>query len=302
MIRVSIRHLFCHFLLIIISTTAFAKELVLDAENINQLPKQFRTSSYPLPANAKVSTQGLSNLHIAGSAQFSAAELKEALKRLKRPVIIVDLRQENHGFVDGNAVSWFDRYDWSNINKTDQEIEKNEPKLLKELAQKKYIIVEKVLEKKEGMIEKISTISLTVNNFAQEKELAKENKIEYHRFYVTDHSPATPQQINDFIMLVRKNPEATMYFHCRAGKGRTTTFMVMYDIMHNAKKISFNDIYRRQVLLSKDEQLEHLPATNQFDYDLELKRFNLLKKFYEYARTNSDNFKTSWTEWLKKNP
>ena len=40
------------------------------------------------------------------------------------------------------------------------------------------------------------------------------------------------------------------HFHCKEGIGRTTTFMIMYDIMKNYKEVSLNDIIKRQYLPS----------------------------------------------------
>lgn len=55
-----------------------------------------------------------------------------------------------------------------------------------------------------------------------------------------------------FITFVNNQPENSwLHFHCKAGIGRTTTFMIMYDIMKNCNDVSLYDIITRQVILSK---------------------------------------------------
>ena len=57
--------------------------------------------------------------------------------------------------------------------------------------------------------------------------------------------------VNYFMDIVKNNPENTWFhFHCKAGVGRTTTFMIMYDIIKNGNEVSLHDIIGRQLLLS----------------------------------------------------
>lgn len=42
----------------------------------------------------------------------------------------------------------------------------------------------------------------------------------------------SPENIDEFIKLYKSLPkDAWLHFHCEAGKGRTTTFLAMYDMM-----------------------------------------------------------------------
>ena len=38
------------------------------------------------------------------------------------PVTVFDLRQEDHGFINGEPVSWYATNNWANVGKTQSEI------------------------------------------------------------------------------------------------------------------------------------------------------------------------------------
>lgn len=289
--------LFTVLILALYGSVSFAyvqnPSLIIDAKNKNTLPNNFRTTQKSLVNSQGVSTVGLADLNIAGSAQFSQQQLVNATQELKKPIIIVDLRQESHGFIDGNAVSWYGFKNWANVDKTDQQAAQDEAFHLAQLKQQqgKSIILfvkKKIIEPK--------PISMTINSVQSEAELVKENHLGYQRFYVTDRRGPTDQVVDQFISFVKQLPPGTtLYFHCRQGKGRTTTFMTMYDMMRNAKTVSLQNIIERQELLGG----VNLLSSNMSGFYSE-QRTQFIKQFYNYCRTNQDNFSTNWQEWLKQ--
>jgi hypothetical protein len=76
--------------------------------------------------------------------------------------------------------------------------------------------------------------------------------------------------------------------------GRTTTFMAMYDMMKNSKKVSLEDIMERQELLGGVKLLKPVGGKESESQ----KRSDFLRQFYQYTKENNDNFKTSWSQWL----
>jgi protein tyrosine phosphatase len=278
-------------------------QLVLDAANKFKLPKHFRTTDVALPSNSGVSPVGLQDLHIAGSGEFSALQLQAALQQLHKPIIIVDLRQESHGLINGNAVSWYGYYNWANINKTDQQSAADEANKLAALKSQQAVIALKVSKKdrSNGVITGGKPVTLTTNNIQSEADLARQYQLGYQRFYVTDRHPPTYATVDQFIQFMKQVPPGTtLYFHCRAGEGRTTTFMAMTDMMRNAKQVSLNDIVLRQQLLGGINLLKD--KSNKSNDTLKSQRVNFIKRFYDYCRTNNDNYKTSWTAWLQSHP
>lgn len=79
--------------------------------------------------------EGLDELQASGSAQFSLNQFSALTKALQengaKDIYIVDLRQENHGFFNNDAVSWYGKRDWANIGKSRKEIIRQEMNLLK---------------------------------------------------------------------------------------------------------------------------------------------------------------------------
>lgn len=275
--------------------------LVVDMAKNAGLPENFRTTSDPLPPDATVSNEGLSNLHLAGSQQFSTDGLQHALEKIpSKSIVVVDLRRESHGQLNGNAVSWYGPQNAANENKTPEQISVSESRLLSRLKKARFKWLYQILEKSDDdFIEKTHRDFVRVNTVKSEQQLAAANHLDYKRFYVKDFHAPDDADVVRFVSFARNIPENTwIYFHCRAGKGRTTTFMSMYDMMKNAKHVSFEDILARQYALGGSD-LRDLPSQENFKYKFASHRLDFLRKFYEYAKNNNDDFSTTWQQWKR---
>lgn len=273
--------------------------LVLDMRNAPQLPKNFRATTNTLPA--EINTQGLSDLRIAAGSQFSTAAFTKILQRLKtKKIIVIDLREESHGMLNNNAVSWYSPRDAANAGKSSSQIEDEQSQLLAALGEEEIAVVNTILKKSaDGKIEKVKPIEYLVHQTSTEEELVTSMGHRYERLYVQDFHAPTNKEINRFVELYKTLPKNKwIYFHCRAGIGRSTVFMAMYDMMHNAKQVPIVDIFARQAALG-GKDLTKLPEKNNFKYQWAVARLNFLKQFYQYAHDNHDNFNTSWTQWLQ---
>lgn len=278
---------------------AYDATLVVDARNVPELPRHFRTLQDSLPAH--LNAKGLADLPVAGGAQFSRLGLEKILERLHiKRMTIIDLRQESHGFLNGNAISWYASGDAINAGFSMQQIEKRQARLLNELAGKESIKTYVILSKTPNeRIDKTKMIEFSMRSVSSEPELAYRLNHVYQRLYVQDHHAPAAKQVDRFIEIVKQLPKKQwVYFHCRAGIGRTTTFLAMYDMMQNAKQVSFDDIIARQAALG-GKDLSELPQPGTFKYKAATERLAFLKQFYQYAYENEDHFRTSWTEWSK---
>ena len=110
--------------------------LVLDAANSAELPQHFRSTLEKISVS-NVNLAGYDNLHMAGSGEFSELGLRKVIAKLKNPTpfTIIDLRQESHGFLNGNAISWYGEKNASNAGLANKTIDEKQEQLLNLLAQ-----------------------------------------------------------------------------------------------------------------------------------------------------------------------
>lgn len=273
--------------------------LVFDMKDFDGLPERFRTTADQLPDNGTVRTEGLESVHAAGSQQFSQDTFQHALHHIPaKSVIVIDLRRESHGFLNGDAVSWFGPQNAANAKKSTNQIKISEARLLNRLQNSKFRWVYKIIEKTpDDFIERAERDFVVVNNVQSEQQLVNKSHVGYERYYVEDFHAPNDADVVRFVNFIKNLPNDTwLYFHCRAGRGRTTTFMTMYDMIKNAKVLTFDEIVNRQAVLGGSD-LRVLPDKNDFKYQYEVDRLNFIKRFYEYAKANTDNFSTPWTSF-----
>lgn len=257
----------------------FAAALLKDADNQYRLPKNFRI------------TQTIKGLHLMGSAQFSEEGLRYVIDHYPKPKYIFDFRQESHGFINGTAISWYGKNNWANLNRNEKQIDRIQSHLLKQLKLLNKVTVFTTKPNKDP-------IAIIPHDVLNEQELAIQNKIIYVRIPVADHQRPSDLAVDKFVRIVKQTPQDEwLYFHCRGGKGRTTSFMAMVDMMKNAKHLSFEEIIKRQYSLG-GQNLQNLDPSKTY-YKHAIIRIDFLKKFYNYCQQNNDNFETEWSDWLK---
>ena len=76
------------------------------------------------------------------------------------------------------------------------------------------------------------------------------------------------------------------HFHCEAGRGRTTMFMVLYDMLRNANRVSLEDIARRQQLLGYDYDVLRPADPGDWKAPYTDDRIAFVRAFYNYSRSN----------------
>ena len=128
----------------------------------------------------------------------------------------------------------------------------------------------------------------------------------YFRIAATDHVWPTPENIDRFLAFYRTLPQdAWLHFHCEAGVGRTTAFMVMTDMLKNPS-VSLKDILYRQHEIGGFYYGEFPIKTKDKDswktkYYRE--KIVMIEQFYRYVQENrADGYQTPWSVWLKSHP
>ena len=244
----------------------------LDSNNKDTLPQNFRKTTDISKASElkSINLTGLDKLNISGSGQFTEFNLPLIVKAIgdNFSIIDIDLREESHGFINGIAISFSNPH--NNVNKgltLNQVIEQENS----DLASIKLDTPLTLYNNK---------LTLTPKVVENEDKLVKSNNLSYLRIPVTDGSLPNDDMVNYFVEFVKNQPKNSwLHFHCKAGIGRTTTFMIMYDIMKNCNEVSLNDIISRQVLLSD------ISKKNAVDFYAG-RRYEFLNKFYDKCKNN----------------
>lgn len=288
-------------------TTKGKPMLVLDEEFTYVLPRNFRTTRDPFHVdseNTKVPTrQGLDELHAVTSAQFSENSLKEALKKIKAPVWIIDLRRESHGFVNGIPISWYKFHNKSNQNMDTQSLLLREQTMISELEEHNPLTIQRITNKTAGVINASEPFEVSIERLETEQQLSKRLGLEYRRLQVQDRGRPDDAVVDEFVAIVKQlPPDATLYFHCRGGRGRSTTFMVLYDMLKNGKKVSLEDIVSRQERIGGANVLKTTTKPGgEWMTQMRIDRKAFVEQFYRYAADPAGYPKMTWQEWLKAN-
>lgn len=274
----------------------------IDLKLAKELPRNLRTTDDPLEANKNEtpSTTGLRDLRASGSGEFTPVGLKLVLARTHGPVTIFDLRQETHIFVNELPISWYASRDWVNVGRSQSAIEADEAARVESLRQGSEIDVRPGHLVKHGNGNSVTPQRVTVESASTERDVADRAGAQYVRIAVTDHARPLDEEVDNFVLAVRELPEnAWAHFHCEAGLGRTTTFMVLYDMLRNAKRVSLDDIVGRQKILSKGYNVLQPDEPGNWKAPYAADRAAFVRAFYDYARANPNGRPKLWSEWLK---
>lgn len=251
--------------------------LVLDSQNDYDIPKHFRKSTDIIntQSNKDINISGLNTLNISGSQQFSEYNLPLIINSIGPSfrIIVVDLRQESHGFINGSPISWANALNDANKGLTFDQV------MIDEYAKLKSIKLNVPIT-----FYNHKNMTIIPKKVEDENHLVNSKSLSYIRIPVTDGKIPTDDMVDYFVLLVKSQPKNTwLHFHCKQGIGRTTTFMIMYDMMKNSKEVSADDIINRQLLLANFDE-SHIKSFNNNE------RINFLQNFYKYCQEFSDDF------------
>jgi Inositol hexakisphosphate len=275
----------------------------IDLKLANDPPRNLRTTDHPLTAakdEAPSALLGLRDLRASGSGEFTPEGFKLVLARTRGPVTVFDLRQETHIFVNGLPVSWYASRDWSNVGRSQSDIEADEAARVASLRAGSNIDVRPGHPVKHGNANSVPPQQVTVERASIERDVVQPAGASYVRITVTDHTRPLDNEVDRFILAVRGLSEnAWAHFHCEAGLGRTTTFMVLYDMLRNASRVSLEDIVVRQKILSRGYDVLQPDEPGNWKAPYAADRAAFIRAFYEYARANPNGRPQLWSEWLK---
>jgi len=248
---------------------------------------------------------GVKNLKISASGAPSG----EAFSVLKAHILernpgintitIVDLRLESHLYLNGRGITLTSTENWLNKNRNTEEVLKQEANWKQQLRTSRE--VKNILmaqQFKSG--ERQGGATIPVRSVEQEKTLVRKNGMRYRRLGVLDHCVPQDTIVDAYVTLVHKQKiDEWIHLHCHGGKGRTSTFLVMYDMLLNAPRVSYDEIMQRHQAIPPFYNLRKKREANKARiacYDL---RTRFTKLFYDYAQQGAPKGQR-WSQWIQQ--
>jgi len=241
----------------------------------------------------------------SANGQFSAAELPKLLTKIpvaRDHVWIIDLRQESHGFINGIPITWYSNQNRGNVDKTPDQIAKDEVELLKGISKENSVKIYTLKKLAAGKFKGEHPVLVIPHQVESEQQLVTKLGANYQRFYVLDHNRPTDQEADRYLNFVKNQlkPGDWQHFHCRGGKGRSSTFMAMYDMILNAHSMGFAEIMQHQFEMGNIKlDSPQTKAEKLWKAGFSKDRYDFLQQFYSYVIDPNGYAARSWSDWLK---
>ncbi len=267
---------------------------VIDMPGARELPVNWRTTAKASPKAR--GNMGLDWLNASGSGQFGRDQFYALRMALRgRRVIIVDLRQEPHVFLDGAAVAWGPP-SLLGANRSASEVERIERIWMDHLVAKKFTSVTQFAP--DEFADQASwfpiDLKLDIREATTEFRLVVEARWSYFRIAAPDSVSPRDEDVDRFIALVRDlDEDIWLHFHCDNGGRRTSLYLTLYDMMRNYSRASRSEVIARQRKLGGTNLLAGPDGP-------ERKRF--LERFFNYCWECGPLFRRSWSSWSRANP
>ncbi|MBP9753185.1 MAG: hypothetical protein KBD31_05210 [Proteobacteria bacterium] len=282
------------------------------------LPKRYRVSKDEmmdgLSEKEMDDFKSYYDLNMSGSAQFSMQEwlliqddLNNRFNIRKENIYNVDLREEPHLFLNQRSIAIApdtphvdDKKFQGFIGIAADKMELFESELSKYLFDLKGIDVYKVLNKKDpNHTKRYKKEPIIIEEARTEKDFVQKSGSHYVRFSVTDHMRPTDQLMDDFLKFYDSLPsDAWLHFHCRGGVGRTSSFMLMVDILKNGKKLTLDELIKRNDDFGGSKKLFNLKKLPASKFKDGLVRRDFLVDFYKYINDPEGYGKNIWSKWI----
>lgn len=253
----------------------------------------FRTSrsDYQWWVLTNASREGLESLRISGSGVLHEQSLFNSLKETgaqANDIYILDLSKDDQLYANGRPFRWFNWFPSADGVLAPYNDSYN-PIALKDNF--KWYVRRLVYPSPEN------------SQIETEKQMVERMGYHYVEFTVDKRHIYPPETIDRFLAFVEDLPDdAWLHFHCDGGNSRTTTMMIIYDILHNGDTVPLDLIIARQYALGGvniNDTSKWWGGTWKQEI-LEMRKA-MVEDFYRFRNDPEGFGKISWSEWFAKN-
>ncbi|OJH33528.1 hypothetical protein BON30_48230 [Cystobacter ferrugineus] len=228
---------------------------------------------------------------------MGGAALRALAANTHGPLVVVDLREESHGFLGDLPVSWYAPRNAGNRGRTREATLAEESRLLDSLRRRESLAFDGQ-GKDRGPPEPERPIA-AFGTARTEESICTEAGAGHARLLVTDHHGPDAGEIDHFVALLERLPDgAWVHYHCRGGRGRTSTFLLLHDLLRNAGRLPFSVIAHRQRVLSEGYDLLAHGEPADWKTPLRRARAEIVRAFAEFVRERAVGGNQRFTEWL----
>lgn len=273
-------------LVIILLGFAFCATVFIESRSVN-----FRSTQDPFPAKRLqenccrvANMEGLADLNAYGSGVVYYKKFKEYFKEMPKKIYVINLLNDDIYYYKDHCLRWYGLgYMDSNLGEI---LFTASPMKVGYKAMVRFIFG-----------------SPPVHDLAQlktERQIIED--LGGHYFVpLKDHRGWLNNQnfIDGLLRFFESIPEDSLvYIHCTHGKGRTTTFLVLYDIFRNGKKVPLKEITNRHYCLGRENVVDtQLWANGTWTQKSLNARKHLVERFYDYMTDQQGYGHQSWAQW-----
>lgn len=233
----------------------------------------FRTMQDKIASSESVDLTGMRELQASGGMPPRFADLKWRLSHIKKDKLIVDAIGEFHGYIKGIPTNFlgYARFTPAVRHSLRRLILTGSNEICPELV-------------------------------TSEAEEAKKYGFDYRAFLIGSKFVTDDKTVDEFVEFIDTLPESTwVHFHCAQGRGRTSTMLVMLDILKNAPSVTLKDIVKRQYLLGAPDLLDTVVWENGSYTQEQLdNRKKFIEDFYEFVCQRKAGGIQRWSEWKRQ--
>jgi hypothetical protein len=237
----------------------------------------FRTCQDPVTQSLKgVNLQGLKDLPVSGSNRLLLDDLQKKLRHVEGPIYVVDLTGGGQTYYQG-------KYPIDFLG-----LDSKHPELLQYKLRRWFVM---------------GNAPYDPNLFVDEKTVVESYGYTYVDLYQKRRETPAGDMVDRLIQLVKNLPKgAHLHLHCRGGKGRTTSIMVLIDIIINGREVALEDIVKRHYLLGGINLFDTKVWKNgTYTKDQLNRRKEFIENFYDYVNDPEGYDHMSWVDWCDDN-